>query len=85
MKKFALVLALVAGLLVPGLDLAQSAERLELSDAQMEELVKRSYQYVAMYNVNQKLALAEEGQTTRGYNTVGKKRLELPGAPLPAA
>jgi hypothetical protein len=39
-----------------------------LSDEQVEEIVKRSYQYVAMYNVNQKLALAEEGQTTRGYN-----------------
>ncbi len=39
-----------------------------LSDEQIEEIVKRSYQYVAMYNVNQKLALAEEGMTTRGYN-----------------
>jgi hypothetical protein len=39
-----------------------------LSDEQIEEIVRRSYQYVAMYNVNQKLALAEEGQTTRGYN-----------------
>jgi hypothetical protein len=40
----------------------------KLTDEQIEELVKRSYQYVAMYNVNQKLALAEEGMTTRGYN-----------------
>ncbi len=39
-----------------------------LSEQQIEEIVKRSYQYVAMYNVNQKLALAEEGMTTRGYN-----------------
>ena len=40
----------------------------KLTDEQIEEIVKRSYQYVAMYNVNQKLALAEEGMTTRGYN-----------------
>ncbi len=39
-----------------------------LSDQEIENLVKRSYQYVAMYNVNQKMALAEEGMTTRGYN-----------------
>ena len=39
-----------------------------LTDEQIENIVKRSYQYVAMYNVNQKLALAEEGMTTRGYN-----------------
>jgi hypothetical protein len=39
-----------------------------LTDEQIEEIVKRSYQYVAMYNVNQKLALAEDGMTTRGYN-----------------
>lgn len=40
----------------------------ELSDEQVDNIVRRSYQYVAMYNVNQKLALAEEGMTTRGYN-----------------
>ena len=39
-----------------------------LSDAQIEEIVKRSYQYVAMYNVNQKLAFAEEGLSTKGYD-----------------
>jgi len=39
-----------------------------LSDEQIEEIVKRSYQYVAMYNVNQKLALADEGLATGGYN-----------------
>jgi len=39
-----------------------------LSDEQVEEIVKRSYQYVAMYNVNQKLALDEEGLSTKGYN-----------------
>jgi len=39
-----------------------------LSDQEIENVVKRSYQYVAMYNVNQKMALAEKGLTTRGYN-----------------
>jgi len=39
-----------------------------LSDQEIENIVKRSYQYVAMYNVNQKMALAEEGFTTHGYN-----------------
>jgi len=39
-----------------------------LTDEQVENIVKRSYQYVAMYNVNQKLALDEEGMATKGYN-----------------
>ncbi len=39
-----------------------------LSDPEIEDIVKRSYQYVAMYNVNQKMALAEAGLTTHGYN-----------------
>ena len=48
----------------------------ELTDAQIEDIVRRSYQYVAMYNVNQKLALEEEGMTTRGYNK-GLKNTDL--------
>ena len=40
----------------------------KLSDKQIEQIVKRSYQYVAMYNVNQKMVFEEEGVTTRGYN-----------------
>lgn len=47
-----------------------------LSDAQIENLVKRSYQYVAMYNTNQKMALAELGVTTKGYNK-GMRKTEL--------
>jgi len=39
-----------------------------LTDQEIEDIVKRSYQYVAMYNVNQKMALAEAGLTTHGYN-----------------
>jgi hypothetical protein len=37
----------------------------ELSDAQVENIVRRSYQYVAMYNVNNKFA-----DTQGGWNTV---------------
>jgi hypothetical protein len=37
----------------------------ELTDAQVENIVKRSYQYVAMYNVNNKFALSPGG----GWNT----------------
>ena len=35
-----------------------------LSDQQVDELVKRSYQYVAMYNVNNKFALGQGGWNT---------------------
>ena len=68
MKHFTLSLALAACLTLPGGVSAQSGETPDLTDPPMEELVKRSYQYVAMYNVNQKIALAEEGMSTRGYN-----------------
>jgi len=47
-----------------------------LSDQEIENIVKRSYQYVAMYNVNQKMGLAEAGMTTRGYNK-GMKNTNL--------
>lgn len=47
-----------------------------LTDEQVENLVKRSYQYVAMYNVNNKFALNEEGMSTRGYNK-GLKNTQL--------
>jgi hypothetical protein len=38
-----------------------TASTVELTDEQMENLVKRSYQYVAMYNVNNKFALKQGG------------------------
>jgi hypothetical protein len=43
---------------------------LELSDAQVENIVRRSYQYVAMYNVIQKFALdpASDRLFTDGFN-----------------
>jgi len=58
-------LALVAGLLMVGLvgcDSQKSGS--QLTDAQVENLVKRSYQYVAMYNVNNKFAMKQGGWNT---------------------
>ncbi len=48
-----------------------------LTDDEVENIVKRSYQYVAMYNVNNKFAHAEEGMmSTGGYNK-GLKNTQL--------
>ncbi len=69
MKYVVLPLTLAACLAAPGAVTAQSDETLELTDAQMEELVRRSYQYVAMFNVNNKFALDPDNpMTTGGYN-----------------
>jgi len=40
---------------------AATVSAAELSDEEVENLVKRSYQYVAMYNVNNKFALKQGG------------------------
>ena len=44
----------------------------KLSDAQIEDLVRRSYQYVAMYNVNNKFALKQGGWNTLAADTTLK-------------
>ena len=36
---------------------AEEQQAIELSDAQVEDIVRSSYQYVAMYNVNNKSAM----------------------------
>ncbi len=41
----------------------------DLTDEQVENLVRRSYQYVAMYNVNNKFAIKQGG-----WNTVDPDR-----------
>jgi len=41
----------------------------ELDDAQIENIVRRSYQYVAMYNVNNKFALKQGGWNTIDADT----------------
>ena len=69
MKHLTLSLALAACLSAPGAVFAQSGKTIDLTEAQMEELVKRSYQYVAMFNVNNKFALDPDNpMTTGGYN-----------------
>ena len=69
MKHFALTLALAICLSAPGAVSAQAGAVIDLTDPQMEELVRRSYQYVAMFNVNNKFALDPDNpMTTGGYN-----------------
>jgi hypothetical protein len=46
-----------------------AATAAELSDADVENLVKRSYQYVAMYNVNNKFALKQGSWNTCDADT----------------
>ena len=52
---------------------AESAEdegqAMELNDKQVEDLVRRSYQYVAMYNVNNKFAMKQGGWNTVDADT----------------
>lgn len=50
---------------------AESGFSVDLSEDQLEELVQRSYQYVAMFNVNNKFALdTDNPMMTGGYNRV---------------
>jgi hypothetical protein len=71
MRRVALTIAVAACLALPAGMSAQSGETLELTDAQMEELVRRSYQYVAMFNVNNKVALDPDNpMSSGGYNRV---------------
>ena len=51
----------------PGASGAQPAA--SLSDSEVENIVRRSYQYVAMYNVNNKFALKQGGWTTCDADT----------------
>jgi len=52
--------------LITGISAAVTAkENIALTDAQIENIVRHTYQYVAMYNVNNKFAL-----TQKGWNTV---------------
>jgi hypothetical protein len=55
------LVALLAGATACTVDARQE---IELSDSQAEELVRRSYPYVALYNVHHKFALAQGGWNT---------------------
>ena len=43
---------------------ATTASEVKLTDEDVDNLVRRSYQYVAMYNVNNKIALKQGGWNT---------------------
>jgi len=60
-KSPAKVFILATSVILVAATLASAAE---LTDAQIENLVHRSYQYVAMYNVNNKFALKQGGWNT---------------------
>jgi hypothetical protein len=58
----------IAGAIVV-LATATRASSVELTDADVENLVSRSYQYVAMYNVNNKFALKQGGWNSCDLDT----------------
>lgn len=71
MRSLTTCLLLAAALYFPGPALAKSGEQVKLSETQMEELVLRTYQYVAMFNVNNKFALDSGNPlNSGGYNRV---------------
>ena len=71
LRIIAICLTLAAALLVPGLASAQSGQTVELTDKQMENLVRRSYQNVAMFNVNNKFALDSDNAMNTGDTAYG--------------
>ncbi len=50
----------------------EEQQAIELSDEQVEDIVRRSYQYVVMYNVNNKFAMSQGGWNTIRPDTVLK-------------
>ncbi len=55
----------------PGRADSAGSQQVELSDEQVEDIVRRSYQYVAMYNVNNKFAMDPRNPLgTGGWNRV---------------
>lgn len=78
MKKIKIVLVVLIGLLMASCNSTTSEKTTlvtdengfaVLTDEQIENIVKRSYQYVAMYNVNNKFALKQGGWNTIAADT----------------
>ncbi len=78
MRKIQLLCLLLTGLYLAGCNLTpKSMKKVEtdengvaiLTDPEIENLVKRSWQYVAMYNVNNKFAMAQGGWNTLSADT----------------
>jgi predicted secreted Zn-dependent protease len=57
---------------------AQAQKSVKLSNAQMENLVRRSYQYVAMFNVNSKGALDESNPMSTHGSITGSGSSPVP-------
>jgi hypothetical protein len=66
MKRHSKLLMAALAMLFMGSATASAAD---LSDEQIENIVKRSYQYVAMYNVNNKIAMKNGGWNTVDADT----------------
>jgi hypothetical protein len=76
--------ALLAGIFAMGLSTAPTSAQtneLKLDHAQVENIVRRSYQYVAMYNVINKGAMAPGPMSTGGWNKL-KLNIQLADANL---
>ena len=67
-----MAVSLVALFLAGGFTTPATAQKaIELSNEQAENIVRRSYPYVAMYNVNNKFALDTSAPTnTGGWNKI---------------
>jgi len=63
------ILLMTLCMLAGSVGISTAKEGVELSDAQIDNLVRRSYQYVAMYNVNNKFALKQGGWNTCDADT----------------
>lgn len=66
---FTLAVILICSMLVVQTAIAQ---KIKLTDEQVENIVRRTYQYVAMYNVNNKFAITQGGWNTIVADTVLK-------------
>ena len=73
-KSINLLMIFMAALIAVGVCGATTAvaTSVELGDVQIEDLVRSSYQYVAMYNVNNKFALKQGGWNTLAADTTLK-------------
>jgi hypothetical protein len=71
MKRFGFVISMFVVLLFSAIASADSSKQVVLTEEQMDELVLRSYPYVAMFNVNNKFALDTNNPlSSGGYNRV---------------
>jgi len=68
-KRYIGILLVAVGMPTAFAVTAPARDAVELTDAQVENIVRRSYQYVAMYNVNNKFAIKQGGWNTIDADT----------------